>query len=117
MTDLQAQLKKIRTLEAEVLGQLATQTDDDKIEALEKAQPMVKPGSKEHEALLATGYGFDKKQAETIIKERAERPELWPYAMKEKAEAFLAALKAKPVVISTRKAWRIRGNSRVTRTV
>lgn len=86
----------------------------DGIEALEKAQPMIKVGSKEHEALLSTGYHMDRAQAETIIKERAERPELWPYEMKVKAEAFLAALKGKPTVTSTRRPWRTRARARAT---
>ena len=53
------------------------------------------PNSKEREAFLALGYGMDKAKAETIIKERKENPALWPFEMKEKAEAFLAALAAK----------------------
>jgi len=61
------------------------------------------PGSKELEALLQAGYpDLSKAKAERIIAERAKRPELWPYAMQERAEAFLAALNSVPVVVSTR---------------
>ena len=63
-------------------------------------------GSKELEALLAAGYGMDRKKAERIIKERAENPLLWPYAELEKAEAFMAALTTKPKVISTTPGWK-----------
>ena len=65
-----------------------------------------KPGSKELEALLAAGYGMDKKKAELIIKERAENPLLWPYEELQKAEAFMAALTAKPEAISRTPGWR-----------
>lgn len=118
MTDLHAQLKEIDALRERVLGQLATQTDDDKIRALEMAQPMVKLGSKEHEALLATGYRFDKAEAQKIIKERDADPRVWPFEMYQKAKAFLEALNIKKVLpSSTRKPWRTRAHSRVTRTV
>ena len=87
----------------------------DHIKQLEEAQPKVKPGSKEHETLLASGYHMTRKEAETIIKERAERPELWPYEMLVKAKAFLEALETKPTVTSTRKPWRTRQHSRIVR--
>lgn len=87
----------------------------DHIEQLEDAQPKVKNGSKAHEALLASGYHMTREEAETIIKERAEKPELWPYEMLVKAKAFLAALATEPTVISTRKPWRTRQHSRIVR--
>ncbi len=65
-----------------------------------------KPGSKELEALLAAGYGMDKEKAQLIIAERKENPLLWPYAELEKAEAFMAALTAKPEAISRTPGWR-----------
>jgi len=64
-----------------------------------------KPGSKELEALLAAGYGMDKKKALTIIKERAENPLLWPYEELQKAEAFMAALNAEPEAVSRTPGW------------
>lgn len=87
----------------------------DHIKQLEDAQPKVKPGSKAHEALLASAYHMTREEAETIIKERAERPELWPYEMLVKAKAFMEALGAKPTVVSTRKPWRTRQHSRIVR--
>jgi len=54
------------------------------------------PESKELEALLAVGYGMDRKKAEAIIKERKANPASWPYEMLEKAEAFMAALTIRP---------------------
>jgi len=87
----------------------------DHIKQLEDAQPKVKHGSKDHENLLASGYQMTREEADTIIKERAERPELWPYEMLVKAKAFLEALKTKPTVISTRQPWRTRQHSRIVR--
>jgi hypothetical protein len=63
----------------------------------------IKPGTPEMEALLQAGYpDMSVDKAKRIIKERQERPELWPYAMLERAEAFLAAYNAKPIAVSTR---------------
>ena len=63
----------------------------------------IKPGTPEMEALLQTGYpDMSVEKAKTIIKERREHPELWPYEVMERAEAFLAAYTAKPVVVSTK---------------
>ena len=58
----------------------------------------IKPGSPEMEALLAIGYPTigTRKHAEEIIKERKANPALWPYEVAQQAEAFLAALDAKP---------------------
>ncbi len=62
----------------------------------------IKPGTPEMEALLQAGYpDMSVAKAKTIIKERKERPELWPYEMLERAEAFLAAYEATPVAVST----------------
>jgi hypothetical protein len=64
----------------------------------------IAPGTPEMEHLLAIGYPRigSVEKAETIIKERKERPELWPYELYEQAQAFLAAYKATPQVISTK---------------
>ena len=64
----------------------------------------IKPNTPEMEQHLAAGYpdiGTVAK-AKMIIKERAENPALWPYEMKERAEAFLAAYTAVPRAISTK---------------
>jgi len=102
---LNQKLQELDELRAEIIKQAVPA---DGIKALADAQPMVKPGSKEHEALLSTGYGMDKAKAQAIVKERKANPASWPYEMLEKAEAFLEALAAKPVVISTKSAWRTR---------
>lgn len=63
----------------------------------------IKPGTPEMEALLQAGYpDMSVDKAKLIIKERKERPDLWPYEMLERAEAFLAAYNAKPIAVSTK---------------
>ncbi len=63
----------------------------------------IKPKTPEMEALLGVGYGgMTVEKAKTIIKERKEDPQLWPYSEYEKAVAFLAAYEAQARVISTR---------------
>jgi len=102
--------RKIRELD-ELRAQLIEQAiPADGIKALAEAQPMVKTGSKEHEALLRAGYGMDKAKAQTIIqdyKSEATRTR-WPYEMLEKAEAFMEALATKTTVISTKPPWQSR---------
>ncbi len=48
---------------------------------------------------------MDRKQAETIIRERAANPALYPYEVYKKAQAFLEALNATPKVIATNPGW------------
>lgn len=65
------------------------------------------PGSPQLESLLSSGYaGMTREMAETIIKERRENPNLWSYERYEQAKAFLAALAAKPEVVSTDPGWK-----------
>jgi hypothetical protein len=74
---------------------------------MEDGVRFVAPGSPEHEAMLSGGYGgMTREKAETIIRERKENPATHPYDRMELAEAFLAALGAKPVVIATNDGWR-----------
>jgi len=69
--------------------------------------PIIKAGTAEKEALLSMGYnGMTREKANTIIKERAEKPDVWPYSMLEKAKAFLAALDNEPIVVSPRPGWK-----------
>lgn len=72
------------------------------------AEKRIEPGSVEMESFLAIGYPKigSRKKAEAIIKERRENPVLWPYELYEQAEAFLAALDARPTVISKRPGWK-----------
>ena len=69
--------------------------------------PVIKPNTKAMEELLSSGYGgMTVAKAKKIIKERKEDPRLYPLERVEQAEAFLAAYSAKPVVISTKPAWK-----------
>ena len=117
MANLQQMQKQLNELQAAIQGELASQTTDDKIEALENAQPKVKYGSKEHAALLATGYGFTIEGAKQIIKERDADPRVWPFEEYQKAKAMLEQFAAKPVVYNTKKPWRVRAHSRTVRQV
>lgn len=108
MTDQQLQ-KELAKLDQVRAALLERRGKIDGIKALAEAQPMIKTGSKEHEALLSAGYKMDKAKAQTIIKERKANSASWPYEMLEKAEAFMEALTTKPTVISTRPAWQSRG--------
>jgi len=110
--DIQKELQRLNELRDELLRKAQT---EDGIKQLEDVQPMIRYGTKAHEELLASGYQMSKEDAETIIKERAEDPNRWPYEELRKAKAFLAALNAKPTVTSTRKPWRVRGQSRAVR--
>lgn len=64
------------------------------------------PGTPEMEVFLQSGYpDMTEEKAETIIRERKENPALWPYAMLERAQNFLAALKATPRAVDTTPHW------------
>ena len=56
---------------------------------------------------LEGGYGMSLEKAQTILKERPEHPELWPYDVYEKALAFKEAYEAHPKPGPGRKAWRL----------
>jgi len=118
MATLQQMQKQLNELQAAINSQLAAQTSDDKITALEAAQPMVKLGSPEHATLLSTGYGFTVEEAKQIIKERDADPRVWPFEMYRKAKAMLEAFNVKKhVVYNTRQPWRTRAHSRTVRRV
>ncbi len=69
--------------------------------------PVITRNTPQKEALLGIGYeGMTKADAQTIIKEREEKPELWPYEEYKKAKAFLLALATDPIPVSTRKGWK-----------
>jgi len=73
-------------------------------------KPALTLGTPAHEAFISVGYGgMTKEDAETIIKERKANPTTWPYDEYKKAQAFLAALTAKPVAVSTKKPWQVNG--------
>lgn len=62
-------------------------------------------GSPEHIRLVEAGYGMTVEKAKTIIKERKENPQLWPYELYEKAVNMLENLKMVPVAIDTDPGW------------
>lgn len=67
-------------------------------------------GSKEHEQLIAIGYdGMTVAEAKKIVKERDEKPELWPWEEYKKAQAVIEANASTPIVVATRQGWK-RGN-------
>ena len=103
---LNAELARVRELEAELAGRLASMTTEERIKALEAAQPVVKPKSKELAALLESGYGFSIETAKKIVAERDANPQAWPLERYDAAKAMLAAYEAKPQVISTRRGWK-----------
>lgn len=79
----------------------------DKPKRLDETITKVEYGSPEHEALISIGYnGLTVKQAKQIVKERAEKPELWPWEEYMKAQAVIAAHAATPIVVSTREGWK-----------
>jgi len=118
MATLQQMQKQLNELQAAIQGKLAAQTSDDKIKALEMAQPMVKYGSPEHATLLSTGYGFTVEEAKQIIAERDKDPHTWPFEMYQKAKAMLEAFNVKkPVAYNIRQPWRTRSHSRTVRQV
>lgn len=64
------------------------------------------PETPEMEAFLSVGYdGMSIDKANTIIRERKDNPQSWPYEMLEKAQAFLAAYSTKAVAIDTSPPW------------
>lgn len=118
MANLQQLQKQLNEIQAAIAGELAKQTNDDKIQALEDAQPKVAFGSPEHAALLASGYGFTVEEAKQIIKEREANPQSWPFEEYQKAKAMLAAFAVKkPVNHNTKRPWRVRAHSRTVRPV
>lgn len=63
----------------------------------------VLPGTPEIQALIGSGYdGLTEKEAKAILAARKEDPHSFPYEMQKKAEAFLAAVNTRAVVISKR---------------
>ena len=104
--EIEAKLKELEELRQALVGQAVGATSQEKIRALEAAQPMVKPKTKEMEALLTAGYGMSVATAKRIIKERDENPLTWPLERYEQATAMIAAYEASPTVVSKRPGWK-----------
>ena len=110
LAEISQKLGELEQLRAALIHQADGATSADKINALEAAQPHVKPKTPQMEALLQAGYGISISEAKTIIKERKENPAAWPLEEARKADAMLAAYEATPTVSSTRAGWhRTRG--------
>jgi len=66
----------------------------------------VKPKTKAMEGLLQAGYpDMSVEKANAIIKERKENPQVWPYEMLERAQAFLAAYNTPATVVAANPGW------------
>lgn len=74
--------------------------------AVKKANQLIETGSKEHAALLESGYGMNEARAKEIVKLGGENPLAFPYEVRQKAAALLEALKTKPVPISKNPGWK-----------
>jgi hypothetical protein len=106
---IQSELGRLEQLRAALIHETATATSEDRIRALEAAQPHIEPKTIQAEALLQSGYGISVKEAEAIIKERDADPVRWPLEEYRKAQAMLQAYHAKPEQrrpSSTRAGWR-----------
>lgn len=77
--------------------------------ANKKNDNIIKPGTPAMETFLAAGYPdiATRAHALEIIKTRKENPALVPWEKAERAEAFLAALDAKPEVSAVNKPGRV----------
>lgn len=63
----------------------------------------IKPNTPEMETYLSVGYGgMTAAQAQEIIAARKKDPGAFPFAEAQKAEAYMAAYRATPQVISKR---------------
>lgn len=63
----------------------------------------IKPGTPEMEAFLGVGYGgMTAAYAKEILEARKKDPGAFPFAEAQKAEAYLAAYRGTPQVISKR---------------
>jgi hypothetical protein len=107
LAQIQAELGRLEQLRAALVHAAAGATDEDKIHALEAAQPHVNRKTPQMEALLQAGYGMTVQEAQAIIKERDADPVRWPLEEYRKAQALLAAYNAKDLrPSSTRAGWR-----------
>lgn len=102
LTDAQirAKLAELEQLQAALAGKLARKSPEAHLQELADAQPKIVQGSKGHEALLTSGYGITKEEAQQIIDEHTKDPRQWPFAETQKARAYLAALNAKKLTPS-----------------
>ena len=111
-TQIQEEMGRLAQLQAALSGLKEKMTPDDKIKALENAQPHVKPKTVQAEALLQAGYGLTVAECKAIIKERDADPVTWPLEEYRKAQAMLAAYNTEtPQPSSTRAGWHRTGGA------
>jgi len=104
--EIEQRLNELEELRQALVNKATGATSQEKITALAAAQPMVKPKTKQLEALLMAGYKMTIETAKAIIKERKADPQTWPLERYEDALAMIAAYEATPQVISTREGWK-----------
>ena len=107
--EIQAELGRLKKLEAELLSRQAGMSSQDKIRALEDAQPKVGRKTPQMEALLQSGYNMTIDTAKKIISERDKNPQAWPLERYEQAQAMIAAYEAGKAELqpsSTRPRWK-----------
>lgn len=110
LDEIQHEIARLDELRAQLMGRVANLSDEQKIKLLENAQPKIKPKTGEMEALLQAGYpDMSVKKANIIIGDwesgEDARVSRWPYREVERAQAFLSAWQASPVVVSQREPW------------
>jgi len=66
---------------------------------------LIKPKTKEMEALLQAGYQMTIEEAKEIITLREKDPSLYPYDVYQQAKAMIEAYDAKPRAISKTPGW------------
>jgi len=112
LTQIQSELGRLGQLQAALIGLREKMTPDEKIKALEDAQPHVLPKTVQAEALLQVGYGLTVADCKAIIKERDADPVRWPLEEYRKAQAMLAAYNTEtPKPSSTRLGWHRTGGA------
>ena len=76
------------------------------VEKVKEIIKSIKLGTKEMEAYLSTGYGFDQEGAQLILDAYKANPLSVPYEKVEQARDYMAALTTKPIAISTKPGWK-----------
>lgn len=74
--------------------------------AVKKSGQFIEPGSEAHQELLEMGYGMNAQRAQEIVDLSGKNPMAFPYEVRQKAQALLDALKARPVAISKYPGWK-----------
>lgn len=80
----------------------------EKIKSIEEALRLnyIKPGSKEHLALLEGSYGMTLEEAKIIVADWEKDHQAYPLEEVRKAKAMIEAAKATPQVIDREPGWK-----------